>query len=104
MDIAIPTFGYKNHITTDRRFGFIRGFAVTGASAFDGRYLRDVLSKNNTASDVWADSAYRSKKNETWLEKNGFTSRIHQKKPKGKADAGAHKNSQCQTLIGTFQG
>ncbi len=84
VDIAIPSFGYKNHIATDRRFGFIRGFKVTGASAYDGRYLRDVLRKNNTASDVWADSAYRSKKNEAWLDKNGFKSRIHQKKPKGR--------------------
>ena len=85
VDIAIPAFGYKNHIATDRRFGFIRGFEVTGASAYDGRYLRDVLSKANTASDVWADSAYRSKKNEAWLDRNGFKSRIHQKKPKGRA-------------------
>ncbi len=84
VDIAIPAFGFKNHIATDRRFGFIRGFEVTGASAYDGRYLRDVLSKDNTASDVWADSAYRSKKNETWLVNNGFKSRIHQKKPKGR--------------------
>ena len=84
VDIAIPTFGYKNHIATDRRFGFIRGFTVTGGSAYDGAYLKEVLTKDNTASDVWADSAYRSKKNEAFLDKNGFTSRIHQKKPKGK--------------------
>lgn len=57
---------------------------MTGASAYDGRYLRDVLRKDNTASDVWADSAYRSKKNEAWLDRNGFKSRIHQKKPKGR--------------------
>ena len=30
------------------------------------------------------DSAYRSKTNEEWLEKNGLTSDIHQRKPKGK--------------------
>ncbi len=38
----------------------------------------------NTASDVWADSAYRSAKNETWLARHMFTSRIHHRKPKGK--------------------
>ena len=37
-----------------------------------------------TASTVWADSAYRSKKNEEWLERNGLMSDIHQRKPKGK--------------------
>lgn len=35
--IALPVFGYKSHIAIDRRFGFIRGQAVTAASAPDGR-------------------------------------------------------------------
>ena len=85
VDIAIPAFGDKKHIATDRRFGFIPGFKVSGASGYDGRYFRDVLRKDNTASDVWTDSAYRSPKNETWLDKNGFKSRIQQKKPMGRA-------------------
>jgi IS5 family transposase len=34
-----------------------------------------------TASDVWADTAYRSAKNEDLLAKRGFVSRIHRKKP-----------------------
>ncbi|MER8570212.1 transposase [Mesorhizobium sp. M0924] len=33
---------------------------------------------------VWADTAYHSKKNEAWLEKNGYVSDIHRKKPKGR--------------------
>jgi transposase, IS5 family len=52
-------------------------------SAFDGARLADVLDKENTASDVWADTAYRSQKNEEILAKRGFVSRIHRKKPKG---------------------
>jgi len=59
--IAQPVFGYKSHISIDRRFGFIRGCAVTSASHADGRMLSAVVSKENTASHVWADSAYRSK-------------------------------------------
>ena len=39
---------------------------------------------NNTASDIWADTAYRSRANEEFLVKAGKVSRIHQKKPKGK--------------------
>ncbi|MEM7524868.1 MAG: IS5/IS1182 family transposase, partial [Pseudomonadota bacterium] len=35
-----------------------------------------LASKANTAFDVWADTAYCSKHNEAWPEKNGFTSRI----------------------------
>jgi len=83
-DIAVPAFGYKNHAAIDRRHGFIRGWNVTGASAYDGAQLRNVLDKSNTGSTVWADTAYRSKKNEAWLEKNGYFSDIHHKKPKAR--------------------
>jgi transposase, IS5 family len=83
-DIAIPAFGYKNHAAIDRRHGFIRGWSVTSASAYDGAQLRNVLNRGNTGSTVWADTAYRSKKNEAWLERNGYVSDIHQKKPKGR--------------------
>ena len=83
-DIAVPAFGYKNHASIDRRHGFIRGWAVTSASAWDGAQLRNVPNKNNTGSTVWADTAYRSKKNESWLDKNGYFPDIHHKKPKGR--------------------
>ena len=84
IDIAIPTFGYKNHIAIDRRFGFIRSFAVTDAARHDGKLLRTIVTRDNTASDVWADTAYRSKANEAYLAEHGRVSRIHFKKPKGK--------------------
>lgn len=83
-DLAIPAFGYKNHISTDRRHGLIRKWTVTAAAAHDGARLPELLDKNNTASNVWADTAYRSKKNETHMTKNGFVSQVHRKKPKGK--------------------
>lgn len=82
--IATPVFGYKSHISIDRRFGFIRKGKVTSAAQSDGRQLRHVVDTNNTASDVWADSAYRSQKNEAWLARHMFTSRIHRRKPRGK--------------------
>jgi len=41
------------------------------------------VTTDNTASDVWADTAYRSKSNEAWLTKHGRVSRIHRKKPRG---------------------
>ncbi|MDF2097242.1 IS5 family transposase, partial [Aquibaculum arenosum] len=66
-DIAIPVFGYKSHAGIDRRHGFIRTWEVTDASRHDGRMLRrGLLDKSNTASTVWADSAYRSKANEAY--------------------------------------
>ena len=76
--------GHKNHAAIDRRHGFVRGWSVTSASAWDGAQLRNVLDRNNTGSTVWADTAYRSKKNEAWLARNGYVSDIHHKKPKGR--------------------
>jgi IS5 family transposase len=85
VDIAIPSFGYQNHVSIDREHGLIRKWDVTDAAKFEGAMLRQgLLDKTNTASSVWADTAYRSKANETFLAANGFTSRIHRKKPKGK--------------------
>ena len=84
VDLAIPTFGYKNHVAIDRAHGLIRKWTATDAAAYDGARLADVLDRGNTASDVWADTAYRSAKNEAMLKRRGFVSRIHRKKPKGR--------------------
>ncbi|GBR00285.1 transposase [Gluconobacter cerinus NRIC 0229] len=40
-----------------------------------------LLDKTNTASSVWADTAYRSKANEDFMEKQSFISKVHRKKP-----------------------
>ena len=47
--------------------------------------LRDVVTNDNTASDVWADTTYRSQANERWLRREGRVSRIHRRKPRGKS-------------------
>ena len=82
-DIAIPAFGYKSHISIDVRHGFIRRQLVTDAAAYDGARLREgLIDRANTASSVWADTAYRSAANEAFLARAGKTSQIHRKKPK----------------------
>jgi IS5 family transposase len=62
-------FGYKNHVGIDRAHGLIRTWDASAANAHDGARLPELISKRNTASGVWADTAYRSKKNETFLER-----------------------------------
>ena len=84
IDLAVPAFGYKNHIGIDRTHRLIRTWMATDASRHDGAQLPNLLDKTNTASDVWADTAYRSKANEQHLADNGMRSQIHCKKPKGK--------------------
>ena len=100
-DIAIPSFGYKSSISICSTFGFIRKGKTTDGARYDGRMLRDVVTGDNTASDVWAkgtkvplasangmfpegDTAYRSQSNERWLKAQGRVSRIHRRKPKGR--------------------
>jgi transposase, IS5 family len=81
VDLAIPAFGYRNHISADRRHRLIRRWLVTDAAAHEGARLGDLLDPANTASMVWADSAYRSKTNEALLRERMLVSRIHRKKP-----------------------
>lgn len=80
VDLAIPMFGYKNHIGIDRVHGLIRTWDASAANAHDGARLPELISKQNTGSGVWADTAYRSKKNEAFLERGMFKSHIHQKR------------------------
>ena len=46
--------------------------------------LPELIDPNNTAGDVWADTAYRSQANEKYLADRLLRSQIHRKKPKGK--------------------
>jgi transposase, IS5 family len=85
IDIAIPTYGYKSHISIDRGHGVIRRGKTTDAAAHDGARLREgLIDPNNTASAVWADTAYRSAENERYLAGIGRVSRIHRRKPTGR--------------------
>lgn len=83
--IATPIFGYKSHINIDRTHGLIRKWTVTDAARHDGRELAGLLDKANTASAVWADTAYRSQKNETRIAGAGLVSKIHFRRAPGKA-------------------
>ena len=51
------------------------------AAAHEGKHLSDLLDPANTASLVWADSGYRSKRNEALLRERMLVSCIHRKKP-----------------------
>ena len=84
-DIAIPAFGYKIAYQHRCPPWFIRRQIITSAAAHDGARLREgLIDRTNTASSVWADTAYRSKANEDFLAGAGKTSQIHRRKPKGK--------------------
>ena len=73
-------FGYKNHVNADARHKLIRRYQVTDAAVHDSQALDVLLSKGNTSTDVFADSAYRSVEIEAKLKAGGFRSRIHRRR------------------------
>ncbi len=87
-------FGYKNHIGIDREHGFARRFTVTHAAAHDGAQLGAVLDPANTASSVWADTAYRSAANIEFLGRRGLVPRFQRAKPRGRPRAAPHRPRQ----------
>jgi IS5 family transposase len=70
-------YGYKNHISIDVKHKLIRSYAVTNASVHDSQVFEPLLDKENTNKSVYADSAYRSKKNSQVLKDSGFRNRVH---------------------------
>ena len=54
VDLALPVFGYQNHVSIDRGFGFIGQWRATAAAYEGRRLLEGLLDKTNTASGVWA--------------------------------------------------
>ncbi len=88
-------FGYKNHVNVDRRHKFVRRYRVSDASVHDSQKLDDILDAGNTASDVWADSAYRSREIEAKLGERGLKSRIcrkgHRNRSLGERQKAANK-------------
>jgi IS5 family transposase len=93
-------FGYKNHVNVDRRHKLIRRYQATPASVHDSQVVDDVLDPDNTASDVWADSAYRSAEIEAKLAERGLKSRIHRKahrsRPLGKRE---HQGNRTRSKV-----
>ena len=72
-------YGYKNHISVDRKHKLIRRYAETDACVHDSQKLDEILDRSNTSNEVWADSAYRSIETEARLKEDGYKSRIHRR-------------------------
>jgi IS5 family transposase len=72
-------FGYKNHIDIDVEHKMIRDYEVTAASVHDSNVFEQLLDKDNSSRDVWADSAYGSSEKITYLQNNDFRSHVQRK-------------------------
>jgi len=73
-------YGYKNHISVDRKRKFILEYKVTSAKVHDSQVLFDIVGKARKKNEaIWGDSAYRSEENEKRLTRKHYLSRIHEK-------------------------
>jgi IS5 family transposase len=77
-------YGYKNHINVDAATKLIQVYTVTAASVHDSQAFEALLDTETTDTEdrkrtVYADSAYRSAKQETNLQEQGIESQIHEK-------------------------
>lgn len=76
---GVSHYGYKNHISSDVRFGFIRCYSVTAAAVHDLKELGNLLDGDNEAAGVWADSAYRAQDVIDVLELMGFEEHFNER-------------------------
>jgi transposase len=81
-DIAIPVFGYKSHASIDRRHGFHPPLGrdrcqPAGWPDAPPRAARPDEHRRHRL----ADTAYRSRANEAFMDRHGFRSQVHHRKP-----------------------
>ena len=76
---GVSHYGYKNSISIDAAYGFIRRHVLTPANIHDSQMLPALLDGENGDAMVWADSAYQSKLVDSFLKEAGYESRIHEK-------------------------
>ncbi|MEM7236365.1 MAG: hypothetical protein AAF501_00850 [Pseudomonadota bacterium] len=93
MQIAAPIFGDTSHINTDCRHGVVRRWSVTDAGRHDGRGLGGLPDRDHTGSEIWADTASRFRKNEKKIAGAGLVSKVHFRKPPGKALSAYHERA-----------
>lgn len=71
-------YGYKNHVSVDSRYRFVRHFQVTPASTSDGQWLPQLLKIDLPENErhVYADNAYRTIDNITYCIDHRVTNQL----------------------------
>jgi len=77
-------YGYKNQVRSDVEHKFIRGYDVTDAAVHDSQVVEELLDKNNSCPEVYADSAYLSERSLQRLGELGFVEQIQRKGFRGR--------------------
>lgn len=73
-------YGYKNHVSVDRRSKMILDYISTSAEVHDSQAIDDLLGEPRKENEsFYGDSAYRSEEIELKLNEKKFKSMIHEK-------------------------
>ena len=70
-------FGYKNHINADAATKLITKFTTSSASLHDSQKIEELINRDDKR--LYADSAYRSEKIESYLWLKNCKSFVHEK-------------------------
>jgi IS5 family transposase len=76
-------FGYKDHIKTDAGTNLITDYRVTSANVHDSVPFGELVGESDRATNLYADSAYKSAENDERLETLGIKNQIHEKGNRG---------------------
>ena len=76
-------FGYKNHIKIDKKSKFIHRYKVTSAATHDSQVLDELLTKEDSHHELYADSAYSGNPIKEILKAKKIRNRIHEKGYRG---------------------
>ncbi len=74
-------YGYKDHINADAKTKLITKYSVSSAAPHDSTEIKNIVDK--TDKKLHADSAYRSKDIEDYLEEQNCESFVHEKGYRG---------------------
>jgi IS5 family transposase len=72
-------FGYKLHVSIDKRHKLVRKVIITNAAVSDSVVFEELLDPNNTSRDVYADRGYPSAEREATLTAAGWRVQIQRK-------------------------
>lgn len=67
-------YGYKDHISSDQKTKIITKYKVTPSSTHDSQVIEDLINEDD--SILYADSAYKSEKIETYLKHKNIKSKV----------------------------
>ncbi len=77
-------YGYKNHVSMDRKHKLVRRYHVSDAALHDSQTVDHLLTRGNTGAGVGANTTYRSEDMEARLCACKLKSHSHRKGKRGK--------------------